>query len=420
MIGSDTMIFSGRNLVKYPYSRYGYTRGGGKIWHGGIDVCGLDDDKIRMPGYNGKSIAGTVVTARIVTNKRNKTWEWGYYVCVKLDANQTPDAVNYLYFAHCSQLLVDKGTKVKTGDVLAVVGQTGNAAGTWTHCHFEVRATATSKGLDPTAYAGILNKAGTYGDQPAQTSGKEVLIDVSHHQGIIDWAKVPYRALVRIGYRGYGSGALMKDEQFNANLAGAKANNKLLGFYFFSQAITEDEARAEADFCASLAPTGYPLFFDSEWGHTTKTGVHDGRADNLTKAQRTACARAFCVRAAALGYQPGVYTFTSFATANIDYEGLCKDYIGWLADTRTNYDKTLPRHIHQYSQTAKGGVAGITGAVDLNHLVKALPAADKPANKLQVITVGPVSQGDADAVFAVCQSRGLTDAGLYKSEWAEV
>ena len=118
--------------------------------------------------------------------------------------------------------------------------------------------------------------------------------------------------------------------------------------------------------------------------------------------------------------KPVSYTFTSFATANIDYEGLCKDYIGWLADTRTNYDKTLPRHIHQYSQTAKGGMAGITGAVDLNHLVKALPAADKPANKLQVITVGPVSQGDADAVFAVCQSRGLTDAGLYKSEWAEV
>ena len=252
--------------MKYPYSRYGYTRGGGKIWHGGIDVCGLDDDKIRMPGYNGKSIAGTVVTARIVTNKRNKTWEWGYYVCVKLDANQTPDAVNYLYFAHCSQLLVDKGTKVKTGDVLAVVGQTGNAAGTWTHCHFEVRATATSKGLDPTAYAGILNKAGTYGDQPAQTSGKEVLIDVSHHQGIIDWAKVPYRALVRIGYRGYGSGALMKDEQFNANLAGAKANNKLLGFYFFSQAITEDEARAEADFCASLAPNRLSLVLRQRMG----------------------------------------------------------------------------------------------------------------------------------------------------------
>lgn len=90
--------------------------------------------------------------------------------------------------------------------------------------------------------------------------------------------------------------------------------------------------------------------------------------------------------------------------------------IGWLADTRTNYDKTLPRHIHQYGQ---GGVPGITGVVDLNHLVKALPAADKPAaNKLQVITVGPVSQGDADAIYLLCKERGLTDAGLYKSEWA--
>ena len=220
MIGSDTMIFSGRNLVKYPYSCYGYTRGGGKTWHGGIDVCGMDDDKIRMPGYNGKSIAGTVVTARIVTNKSNKTWEWGYYVCVKLDANQTPDAVNYLYFCHCSKLLASVGQKVKTGDVLAVVGQPGNAAGTWTHCHFEVRATATSKGLDPTAYAGIPNKAGTYGGQPVQTSGE------------------------------------------------------------------------------------------------------------------------------------------------------------------------------------------------------ALPAADKPERKLQVITIGPVSQGDADAIYLLCKERGLTDAGLYKSEWA--
>ncbi len=60
------MLFTGRNLVKYDYSRYGYTRGGGKTWHGGFDIGGLDDAKIRMPGYNGKSISGTVVTARMV------------------------------------------------------------------------------------------------------------------------------------------------------------------------------------------------------------------------------------------------------------------------------------------------------------------------------------------------------------------
>lgn len=404
--------------MRYNYARFGYTRGGGKTWHGGIDLEALDDDTIYMPTYKGKSISGTVTRARIVTDKNNATWEWGYYVCVQLDANQTPDAVNYLYFCHCAKLLVKAGQKVKSGDALAVMGNTGNAAladPPYKHCHFEVRATATGKGLDPTAYAGCQNEVGTYGDQPAQTSGEEVLIDVSHHQGAIDWASVPYRAIVRIGYRGYGSGKLMKDEQFDANLAGAKASGKLFGFYFFSQAVTVDEAREEADFCASLAPTGYPLFFDSEWGHTTKTGAHDGRADNLTKDQRTAIAMAFCEKAKAHGFTAGVYTFTSFASTNIDYAYLCEDYIGWLADTRTNYDKTLPRYIHQYGQ---GSVAGITGTVDLNHFVKTLPAVNKPASKLQVITIGPVSQGDADAIYLLCRERGLADAGLYKSEWA--
>lgn len=413
-------IFYGRVQVVYSWGRYGWTRGGGKVWHGGIDLVGLDDKTIRMPYYKGKKITGKVVRARIVLDRSNKTWEWGYYVCVQLDADQTPDAVNFLYFCHCSSLLVQVGQKVSSGDALAVMGRTGNAAlgdCPYDHCHLEVRATATGRGLDPTAYAGCDNAVGVYGTaaSSAPTESGETVIDVSYHQGVINWTKVPYRALIRIGYRGYGTGALMKDEQFDANLAGAKANNKLLGFYFFSQAITVDEAREEADFCASLAPTGYPLFFDSEWGHTTKTGVHDGRADNLTKDQRTAIAMAFCEKAKTHGFTAGIYTFTAFASANIDYTYLCEDYIGWLADTRTNYDKTLPRHIHQYGQ---GGVPGITGVVDLNHLVKALPAANKPANKLQVITVGPVSQGDADAVFAVCQSRGLTDAGLYKSEWA--
>lgn len=413
-----TSIYKGRFRVRYNYARYGYTRGGGKTWHGGIDLEALDDKTIYMPTYKGKSISGTVTRARIVTDKSNKTWEWGYYVCVQLDANQTPDAVNFLYFCHCASLLVKAGQKVKSGDALAVMGNTGNAAladPPYEHCHFEVRATATGKGLDPIAYACCDNAVGTYGAATETSEVKETLIDVSYHQGAIDWAKVPYRAIVRIGYRGYGTGKLMKDEQYVANLAWAKANGKLFGFYFFSQAVTVDEAREEADFCASLAPTGYPLFFDSEWGHTTKTGVHDGRADNLTKDQRTAIAMAFCERAKTHGFTAGIYTFTAFATANIDYAYLCEDYIGWIADTRTNYNKTLPRYIHQYSQTAKGGVPGITNTVDLNHLVKALPAVDKPERKLKVITIGPVSQGDENAVYQLCKQRGLTDAGLYKS-----
>ncbi len=165
----QTGIFEGRTRVRYGYARYGWTRGGGKTWHGGIDLEALDDATIRMPYYNGKRISGKVVTARQVTNHNNKTWEWGWYVCVHLDTNQTPDRVNYLYFCHCEQLLVKVGQRVSSGDALAVMGNTGNAAQAnppYKHCHFEVRATATSKGLDPTAYARIPNKAGTYGTAP--------------------------------------------------------------------------------------------------------------------------------------------------------------------------------------------------------------------------------------------------------------
>lgn len=423
-------LSNGEVLLAWPLAQHIITQGwfynDGSL-HQAVDLRTQIDNMYIRPVYAAED--GTVDQTQD-WDGHTRTGMQSYGNMVRIKHAPYKGSVLQTRYAHLSSYCVKYGQQVKEGDLIGFSGTTGNVFGA--HLHFEVilggKRTNPLVWLDndfTTASGQVFTyRPGEHTvEKPADAarpSGEEVLIDVSHHQGAIDWAKVPYRAIVRIGYRGYGSGKLMKDEQFNANLAGAKANNKLLGFYFFSQAITEDEARAEADFCASLALTGYPLFFDSEWGHTTKTGVHDGRADNLTKAQRTACARAFCVRAAALGYQPGVYTFTSFATANIDYEGLCKDYIGWLADTRTNYDKTLPRHIHQYSQTAKGGVAGITGAVDLNHLVKALPAADKPANKLQVITVGPVSQGDADAVFAVCQSRGLTDAGLYKSEWAEV
>ena len=109
-------IFYGRVQVVYSWGRYGWTRGGGKTWHGGIDLVGLDDKTIRMPYYKGKKITGKVVRARIVLDHSNKTWEWGYYVCVQLDADQTPDAVNFLYFCHCSSLLVQAGQRVSSGD----------------------------------------------------------------------------------------------------------------------------------------------------------------------------------------------------------------------------------------------------------------------------------------------------------------
>lgn len=161
----QTGIFEGRVQVRYSYGRFGWTRNGGKTWHGGIDLVALYDKTIRMPYYKGKKITGKVTRARIVYNHNDKTWEWGWYVCVQLDANQTPDMVNFLYFCHCSCLLVSVGQKVSSGDALAIMGQTGNAANGYDHTHLEARATATGTGVDPTEYAGCANAVGIYGTQ---------------------------------------------------------------------------------------------------------------------------------------------------------------------------------------------------------------------------------------------------------------
>ena len=181
---TQTGLFKGRTRVRYGYSRYGWTRGGGKTWHGGIDLVGLDDPTICMPYYTAadgtqKAIRGTVTRARKVDRSTgDPTWEWGWYVCVQLDAAQTPDEVNYLYFCHCDRLLVRVGQTVISGQELAIMGNSGNATMNnppYKHCHLEVRATSTGRGLDPTAYAGVPNAAGTYGSAEEEQPGLQLL-----------------------------------------------------------------------------------------------------------------------------------------------------------------------------------------------------------------------------------------------------
>lgn len=161
-------IFLGRTEILYNYGRYGYTRGNGKTWHGGVDVVGLDDAYVRMPYYQNddgtlRSISATIRRARCITDHNDKTWEWGNYVGALFDANQTPDDVNYLVMAHNAKLIVEEGQHVKSGDILAVMGNTGNAAGGYKHVHLEARNTVTGRGVDPTRYSGTRNAVGVYG-----------------------------------------------------------------------------------------------------------------------------------------------------------------------------------------------------------------------------------------------------------------
>ena len=150
-----TMIFEGRNQIPYTYGCYGYTRGGGATWHGGQDIVGLDD--VRVRALRG----GKVIRSRIVTDKSNLTWEWGNYVTIQTDNGEQD------IYAHLDSRVVVVGQTVKAGDVIGIMGNTGNAAGGYKHTHYERRKSDGKTAIDPSAISGCANKAGTYGNAPS-------------------------------------------------------------------------------------------------------------------------------------------------------------------------------------------------------------------------------------------------------------
>ena len=191
-------------------------------------------------------------------------------------------------------------------------------------------------------------------------------IDVSQHQGEIDWQQVAQDgvefAFLRVGYRGYGeAGRLMVDEQFEDNVKGALANGIRTGVYFFSQSITEEEAVEEAKLVLEqIAPyriTG-PVVYDLE-----KVSASDARTNYLTVEQRTAMARAFCQTIADAGYSPMLYMNLESAVALFDLTQL-EDYDKWYAHYTTELYFPYEYKIWQY--TEKGSVKGIGSEVDLD------------------------------------------------------
>lgn len=147
------MIFNGRNKIPYSWGRYGYTRYDGTVWHGGQDIVGLDDTTVHAVE------GGKVLQSRIVTDKTNRTWEWGNYVTI-----QTSSGEHHIY-AHLEKRLVQAGETVVAGQAIGIMGNTGNAAGGYKHVHFERRKSDGKTAIDPSAKSGCANRVGTYGTQ---------------------------------------------------------------------------------------------------------------------------------------------------------------------------------------------------------------------------------------------------------------
>ena len=403
----QTGIFKGRVQIPYAYGRFGWTRGGGKTWHGGIDLVGLDDPTICMPYYTAadgtqKAIRGTVTRARKVDRSTgDPTWEWGWYVCVQLDAAQTPDPVNYLYFCHCDRLLVQAGQKVQSGDALAVMGNSGNAAlnnPPYKHCHLEVRATATGTGLDPTAYSGTDNSVGTYGGTEDKPAAYVYGIDASKYQGTIDWKQVADSgvkfALLRVG-SSTNAGPYI-DPTFEANYKGCRENGIAVGAYLYTYATTETDQNAElAVFLPALEGKTfeYPVFVDME----------DKSLTSLGRDVLTALVKRYMDILDQKGYCPGWYSYTNYIQNYLNADAL-SDYPLLVADYRSDLGYTGKYDIWQYTST--GSVPGISGAVDLNRDDHGY-IIDKPAPKLQVMTIGPVDNAAAMILWGIANRLGL-------------
>lgn len=194
----------------------------------------------------------------------------------------------------------------------------------------------------------------------------EVGIDVSVYQGKIDWAKVKAAgidfAIIRLGFRGYETGSIKLDANFETNLRNAQKNGIKCGVYFYSVALNEAEAAEEARFVLNALAgkrLDLPAYIDIEH--------KDNRVKDLSKAQRTANAISFMNTISSGGFTPGIYTYINYYDNYLESEKIKNNNL-WIAyyteNVRTKRFDGVPYVMWQY--TSSGSVPGINGRVDLN------------------------------------------------------
>ncbi len=189
-------------------------------------------------------------------------------------------------------------------------------------------------------------------------------IDVSRWNETIDWEKVKDAgvefAIIRCGYRGASSGALVLDPMYETNIRGAIEAGIPVGVYFFTQAVTEVEAIEEASMVIRLIEdydVDYPVVLDSE------SAGGNGRADRLDAEERMKCHKAFLETVTASGYEACIYASKNWLNGRLDMTQLSQ-YRVWLAEYADA--PTYDGYYDMWQYTSKGTVDGIETRVDLD------------------------------------------------------
>lgn len=227
-------------------------------------------------------------------------------------------------------------------------------------------------------------------------------IDVSEHQGIIDWTKVNTEfAIIRAGY---GREITQKDKRFEHNYNGCKAKNIPCGAYWYSYATSVDEAKKEAAVCLEVLKGKqfeYPIFFDIEENRQFKLG-------------RTACsqiAKAFLETVEKAGYFVGIYSSQSHLESYIS-EDLRKRYAVWVAHygvKKTSYSGKFG----MWQKSSTGSIAGISGNVDLNECYIDYPTIIKK-NHLNGFSDAEIAAKTTKAVTLIID--GVTYSGTLNAK----
>lgn len=211
----------------------------------------------------------------------------------------------------------------------------------------------------------------------------KVGVDVSAHQGLIDWETVKNAgiefAVIRAGYRGSTEGRLYEDEQFRYNIEGAQSVGLPVAVYFYSQAITAEEAVEEAQFVCELLEDytlELPVFYD--WEH----GDGSGRISGANGMPITDFAVAFCEEIKTAGYEAGMYFNLDYGYHHLDLFRL-QEYTLWLAEY--NLPPTFQYHFDWLQYSDGGTVPGINTTVDMDLMM--IPA--ETSNDFVVINNKP-------------------------------
>lgn len=235
------------------------------------------------------------------------------------------------------------------------------------------------------------------------------IIDISKHNGAIDFAKVKADGISGVIIRaGYGRHISQKDPTFETYYSNAKAAGLNVGAYWYSYADNPSDAKVEAAvFLEAIKGKRFelPLYLD----------IEEEKHVSLGRTMCTAMVEAFCSAMEAAGYFAGVYSFDSFFGSNLNAQ-VQKKYSCWAArveNVKPTYCKAYD--MHQY--TWKGAVKGVSGAVDVSYCYKDFPKIIKNAglNGWKKATtysvtakIGGCSAAQAEAVAKACSKMGMT------------